>query len=264
MWCSYEHWGSWLVTLHNHCHSSEMSISSLWSRGYIPSRPMDLWMSVVSRCLSWGDLWWLVYSLILWFMPQSGCYIFKVWPVEGRDLGSLVAFPKPLSPGIRDAVRSGFCLVGLVLLAQATFSLPWPCRSCSSNAAATFWRDSLLETRENGTCGRGVGQDWQERGCSVPPPNLGKAEPVRESPPRGSKPNRFVWCGEGVKARDSSDFHLLPEMLREAPGVFFPWDRHRCHLLLPGMSWYFFPRILGFCPGVRGGRVRFNIWQFKI
>lgn len=187
---------------------------------------------------------------------------------EGDDLGSLVSFPKPHSPGIRDVVQFEFCLAGLVLLAQATrFSLSWLWRGCSRNYA-TFWGDTLLawDQRKWDLWERGwSGSAGEGPLCSAPTPQENWGRETKHT--QRLQPSCFISCGEEIDARDSPDFHRLPKLLCQAPvcsfvletdtGAIFhhvAWDSI---FFFPWNFWVFF-----WCAWAGG--VRFNIWQFNI
>lgn len=129
---------------------------------------------------------------------------------RGEPWARCRALPKPHCPGGHGALRSGLCLAGLVLSAQArSLSLPGPGRSCSSDPSAIFRGDldSLFSPRaEKGPCGRGVGRGRRERGAAMSRPQT-RAEPSPRE--KAQQAHCFICCGEQGTARESPGLHLV-------------------------------------------------------
>lgn len=177
----------------------------------------------------------MVYSLILCFMPQNGCCIFKVGPRE--PWGPLLGFFKVSLP---QCLRV-WCSLGFAWLAWGFFISPgwnlgffsflWAWRGHSSNPSAAFRGElyGLVLVRDQ----REQAAGEEREGLSVSAPDLG------QSSSQGG--HTCFTSGEGTNTRHCLGSHLLAWLLHE-PFGFLPWDRGAGAIFLP--TWL--PAVVGF------------------
>lgn len=206
----------------------------------------------------------VLYFLILWFMPSTGCCISRVGLREWEALAFWHVFlfeaSFPWHPGCR-AISGFFCFASLAfLLVQARSFLFLPCPWRDPLASFGRWTGrfgfGLRLKRITGRRGAQLELAGKVRGCLFLAPHLRKS-PATER--KHTKPTYFLCCEEGNDT--SHQVHIcLPELLFESHIRFLfgfsSWMPmpFSTHYVASCCCFFLSLALLGFVPGSGSGR----------